>query len=123
MLTIVIDKLTQNQQDIMTESDNLLQKAFYLGVGMASYAVEKANDKFQEFKEQAEKLASNPDFTQQIQKMAEEMVNKGKMSAEEARNFVDEMMKQAQSQTSNNKSKEETSNQPRTIEIVSDDEE
>lgn len=107
----------------MTESENILQKAFYVGVGIATYAVEKANDKFQELKQEAEKLANNPDFIPQIQKMAEEMVNKGKMTAEEARNFVDEMIKQAQSQVNNNQPKQEESNQPRTIEIVSDDEE
>jgi polyhydroxyalkanoate synthesis regulator phasin len=107
----------------MAESDNFFQKAFYLGVGMASYAVEKANDKLQELKQQAEKLANNPDFSQEIQKMAEEMVDKGKMSTDEARSFVSEMMKKAQLQTSQSNSKQESSHQPRTIEIISDDDE
>lgn len=105
----------------MADSENLLQKAFYLGVGIASYAVEKANDKFQELKQQAEKIANTPDFPQQLQKMADDMVNKGKMTAEEARTFVDDMVKQSKSPTIKN----DTSSQsapPRTIEIITDEE-
>lgn len=105
----------------MTDSENLLQKAFYLGVGITSYAVEKANDKFQELKQQAEKITLNADFPQELQKMADDMVSKGKMSAQEARNFVDEMLKQSQSQ-GNKKDNNNSPSQPRTIEIVMDDE-
>lgn len=105
----------------MADSENLLQKAFYLGVGIASYAVEKANDKFQELKQQAEKIALTPDFPQQLQKIADDMVSKGKMSAEEARNFVDEMVKQSKLQGVKNDDSNPPS-QPRTIEIVTDDE-
>lgn len=104
----------------MAESENLLQKAFYLGVGIAGYAVEKANDKFQELKQQAEKIALTPDFTQQLQKMADDMVNKGKMTAEEARTFVDEMLKQAQNQNIKNETSNQSS-QPRPIEIITDE--
>ncbi|MGI0479641.1 phasin family protein [Geminocystis sp. CENA526] len=103
----------------MAESENLLQKAFYLGVGIASYAVEKANDKFQELKQQAEKIAFTPDFPQQLQKMADDMVNKGKMTAEEARTFVDEMLKQ-QNQNLKNDTPNQPS-QPRPIEIITDE--
>ncbi|MBL1209640.1 hypothetical protein [Geminocystis sp. GBBB08] len=104
----------------MADSENLFQKAFYLGVGIASYAVEKANDKFQELRQQAQKIALTPDFPQQLQKMADDMVNKGKMSAEEARNFVDEILKQSQSQNIKNENTNPPS-QPRTIEIVTED--
>lgn len=107
----------------MPESENLLQKAFYLGVGMASYAVEKANDTLQELKQQAEKLANTADFPQQIQKMADEMVSKGKMNAEEARNFVEEMMRQAQQKPSGKNNQDNTSNQPRTIDIITEEDE
>jgi len=108
----------------MTESENLLQKAFYLGVGIASYAVEKASDKFQELKQQAEKIALTPDFPQQLQKMADDMVNKGKMTAEEARGFVDEMLKKSASQViDKDADAEKKSAQPRTIEIITDDDE
>ena len=107
----------------MADSDQFFQKAFYLGVGMASYAMEKANDKFQELKQQAEKLAQTPDFTLQIQKMAEEMVNKGKMSTEEARNFVEEMMKQVQPKSDNDPANSPSSSQPRPIDIILDDDE
>lgn len=102
----------------MADSENLLQKAFYLGVGIASYAVEKANDKFQELKQQAQKIALTPDFPQQLQKMTDDMVSKGKMSAEEARNFVDEMLKQSQGLKNNDSN---PPSQPRTIEIITDD--
>ncbi len=105
----------------MTDSENLLQKAFYLGVGIASYAVEKANDKFQELKQQAGKIVLTPDFPQQLQKIADDMVNKGKMSAEEARHFVDEILKQSQTQRVGNDDPN-APHEPRTIEIVTDDE-
>ncbi len=108
----------------MAESDNLLQKAFYLGIGMAGYAVEQASDKFQELRKEVEKLANTADFPQQIQKLADEMVNKGKMNAEEARKFVDEMVKQATSAKINNNShsdNQNADNKPRTIEIISDE--
>ncbi|NCO75702.1 MAG: hypothetical protein GW795_04045 [Cyanobacteria bacterium] len=106
----------------MADSENLLKKAFYLGVGIASYAVEKANDTFQELKQQGEKIALNPDFSQELQKMADEMVNKGKINAEEAHKFVDEILKQ--NQTKGVKSEDINKNsQPRTIEIITDEDE
>ncbi|BAQ63452.1 phasin family protein [Geminocystis sp. NIES-3709] len=105
----------------MAESENLLQKAFYLGVGIASYAVEKASNKFQELKQQAEKIAITPDFPQQLQKIADEMVNKGKITAEEARGFVDEIVQQSQNQAIKNDTSNPSS-QPRPIEIITDDE-
>ncbi len=80
----------------MTESENILEKAFYLGVGIAGYALEKANDQFQEFKRQVDLIANNEDFTQKIEQIADEMVKKGKISAEEATNFVKTMIMQVQ---------------------------
>ncbi|WP_017294139.1 hypothetical protein [Geminocystis herdmanii] len=106
----------------MANSENLLQKAFYLGVGIAGYAVEKANDKFQELKQQVEKIANTPDFPQQLQRMADDMVNKGKMTAEEARTFVDDMVKQSQNQTIKKNDTSSQSSQPRPIEIITDEE-
>lgn len=105
----------------MAESENLLQKAFYLGIGVASYAVEKANDTFQELKQQAEKIATTPDFPQQLQKVADDMVGKGKMTAEEARSFVDEIVKQSQNKTMKNNTSNQSSS-PRPIEIITDEE-
>lgn len=105
----------------MAESENILQKAFYLGVGMAGYALEKANDKFQEFTEQVEQMAKNENFSQQIQQIADEMANKGKISAEEARNFVEKMMKQVQPPINQTPKNSDSPSKPRTIEIISDD--
>ncbi|HEY9876664.1 MAG TPA: hypothetical protein V6D12_24785 [Candidatus Obscuribacterales bacterium] len=88
---------------------DIVQKAFYLGVGLAASAGEKAGEKLTGLRSQAQKLA-------------DEMVAKGEMTAEEARKFVDDMMKQAQQPTV----EQTTSNaaaEPRRIEILSEDEE
>ena len=87
---------------------DLVQKAFYLGVGLATYAGEKAGGKLAELRSQAQKLA-------------DEMVARGEMTTEEAKRFVDDLMKQAQ-QPPAESTGEKTSNQPRRIEILSDDE-
>ena len=88
---------------------DLVQKAFYLGVGLASYAGEKAGGKLGELRVQAQKLA-------------DELVAKGEMSTEEARRFVDDMVNRAQ-QPGTAPAPEPTSSEPRRIEILSDDEE
>lgn len=88
---------------------DMFQKAFYLGVGLASYAGEKAGDKLTELRAQAEKLAA-------------EMVERGEMSTEEARRFVDEAMSQGQQQAEKS-STNQGSKEPRQIEIIEDDEE
>lgn len=89
---------------------DMVQKAFYLGVGLASYAGEKAGGTLGELREQAQKLAA-------------ELVQRGEMSTEEARKFVEDVMQQGQqaaresSTQTTNKNKE-----PRQIEIIEDDE-
>lgn len=89
---------------------DIVQKAFYLGVGLASYAGEKAGGKLAELRSQAQKLA-------------DEMVARGEMNTEEAKRFVDDLMKQAQQPpTSDQSTTEKTSNEPRRIEILSDEE-
>jgi polyhydroxyalkanoate synthesis regulator phasin len=88
----------------------MLQKAFYLGVGIASYAGEKATGKVGELREQAQKLA-------------DEMVERGEMSTEEARRFVDEMMKQGQQNFQQPSSSQTPPREPRRIEIIEEDEE
>ncbi|MEL6495076.1 MAG: hypothetical protein AAFQ41_08120 [Cyanobacteria bacterium J06623_7] len=92
----------------MANFENIAKKAFYMGVGFASYAQEKANDTVKDLKVQAQKLA-------------EEMAERGEMSTEEARKFVDELVEQAQQGTvpGNNKTPER---EPRKIEIVDVDE-
>lgn len=88
---------------------DLVQKAFYLGVGLATYAGEKAGVKLSELRSQAQKLA-------------DEMVAKGEMNTEEAKRFVEDLMTQAQQPpVADSSSKNPT--EPRRIEILSDDEE
>ena len=91
---------------------DIVQKAFYLGVGLASYAGEKAGGKLAEVRSQ-------------VQKLADEMVAKGEMNTEEARRFVEDMMKQAQQAQSppGETSPETPPSQPRRIEILEEDEE
>ncbi|MGJ3250563.1 MAG: phasin family protein [Elainellaceae cyanobacterium] len=90
---------------------DLVQKAFYLGVGIASYAGEKAGQTLGEVRQQA-------------QKIADEMVARGELTADEARRMVDEMVGRAQqTYTSEAKSSESSPREPRRIEILSDDDE
>lgn len=88
---------------------DLVQKAVYLGIGLASYAGEKAGETLSELRGQAQKLA-------------DEMVERGELNAEEARKFVDEMVNRAQ-QSPVDASTETRPSEPRRIEILSDDEE
>jgi polyhydroxyalkanoate synthesis regulator phasin len=87
---------------------DIVQKAFYLGVGLASYAAEKAGSNLAELKVQAQKLA-------------DEMVARGEMTTEEARKYVDDMIQQAQQPIQEEGS--EKPKEPRLIEIVVEDEE
>ncbi|MEY3403033.1 MAG: hypothetical protein RLZZ86_2649 [Cyanobacteriota bacterium] len=90
---------------------DIVQKAFYLGVGLASYASEKAGGKLAELRSQ-------------VQKLADEMVAKGEMNTEEARRFVEDMMKQAQQQPGSGEASQKTPpSEPRRIDILEDDEE
>ena len=89
---------------------DIIQKAVYLGVGLAAYAGEKAGSKLSELRSQ-------------VQKLADEMVERGEMTTDEARRFVEDMMKQAQNPSSTiNSPQEKTSSQPRQIEILEDTE-
>lgn len=88
---------------------DLVQKAVYLGIGFASYAGEKAGEKLTELRSQ-------------VQKLADEMVERGEMTADEARKFVDDMVNKAQ-QSVGESSAARQPTEPRRIEIVTDDEE
>ena len=92
----------------MAGFDDIVKKAFYMGVGFASYAQEKAGTTINELRTQAQKLA-------------DEMIERGEISTEEARKFVDELVHQAQ-QENVQAAKNSQANQPRRIEIVSEDE-
>ncbi|MEA5514586.1 phasin family protein [Nodularia sp. UHCC 0506] len=89
---------------------DIVQKAFYLGVGLASYASEKAGGKLGELRSQ-------------VQKLADEMVAKGEMNTEEARRFVEDMMKQAQQPPKSSETPDKSpTSEPRRIEILEEDE-
>ena len=96
----------------MPDLGNLFQKAFYLGVGLASYASERAGGTIGELRVQAQKLA-------------DELVARGEMTTEEARKMVDDMVQQAQQQQQSAQppQPDKTGTEPRRIEIISDDEE
>lgn len=87
---------------------DLVQKAVYLGIGVASYAGEKAGEKLGELRVQ-------------VQKLADEMVDRGEMTAEEGRRFVDEMVSRAQ-QNSTVEPSTKKPTEPRKIEILDDEE-
>ena len=89
---------------------DILQKAVYLGVGLASYAGEKAGSKLTELRTEAQKLA-------------DELVKRGEMSTEEARRFVDDMVQQAQQPPPVEPAGNKKPAEPRRIEIVSEEEE
>jgi polyhydroxyalkanoate synthesis regulator phasin len=92
---------------------DIVQKAFYLGIGLATAAGEQAGEKFSSIGTQAQKLA-------------DEMVAKGEITTEEARKLVDDMIKSAQQQNlnqapSNNVTERaQKTTEPRRIEIVAD---
>jgi polyhydroxyalkanoate synthesis regulator phasin len=87
---------------------DLVQKAFYLGIGAASYAAEKAGTTLGELRSQAQKLA-------------DEMVARGEITADDAKRMVDEMVSRAQ-QTADTPPVDAKSSAPRRIEILVEDE-
>jgi polyhydroxyalkanoate synthesis regulator phasin len=87
---------------------DLVQKAFYLGVGMASFAGEKATSTMGELRSQA-------------QKIADDLVSRGEITTEEAKRLVDEWVTRAQ-QPPVNATSDTPPGEPRRIEILSDDE-
>lgn len=93
---------------------DIVQKAFYLGIGAASLAADKAGTSLGELRKQAQKLA-------------DEMVERGEMTAEEAKGFVSEIVRQnaAKSdsetqETAQPGSAASASSGPRTIDIEDD---
>ncbi|MBT9314139.1 phasin family protein [Leptothoe spongobia] len=95
----------------MADFGQLVQKAFYLGVGLASYASEKAGDGFS-------------DLRQQAQKLVDELVERGEITADEAQKIVNDMVDRAQSAsaTPTDSSTQPTDTAPRKIEIIEDTE-
>lgn len=93
----------------MADFGQLVQKAFYLGVGLASYATEKAGDGFSDLRQQAQKLVN-------------ELVERGEITAEEAQKMVNDMVDRAQSAAPAEASQSAAESGPRKIEIIDDDE-
>ena len=93
----------------MADFSQLVQKAFYLGVGLASYATEKAGDGFSDLRQQAQKLVN-------------ELVERGEITAEEAQKMVNDMVDRAQSAAPSAASNPSPESGPRKIEIIEDDE-
>lgn len=91
----------------MANFGQLVQKAFYLGVGLASYASEKAGDGFS-------------DLRQQAQRLVDELVERGEITAEEAQNMVNDMVDRAQKASPTDASPSEKSG-PRKIEIIEEE--
>jgi polyhydroxyalkanoate synthesis regulator phasin len=85
---------------------DLVKKAFYLGVGVASYAGEKAG-------------VSLKDLREQTQTVVNELVARGEMTAEEAQRLINDLVNQAQADTTTADDGEPS--QPRRIEIVDDE--
>ncbi len=90
----------------MNPFSNIVQKAFYLGMGLASVAGEKAGSTLNELRTQATKLA-------------EELVERGEMSTDEAKKFVDDLIRQSQKSQDQIKQDQAGTNKsaPRTINI------
>jgi polyhydroxyalkanoate synthesis regulator phasin len=93
----------------MADLGNLFQKAVYLGVGLASYTTEKASGKLGELRAQAQKLA-------------DELVQRGEMTAEEAKRMVEEMMQQSQQAATDAATANTPPAEPRKIDITDGDE-
>jgi polyhydroxyalkanoate synthesis regulator phasin len=83
---------------------DVVKKAFYLGVGGASYAGEKAGHTLK-------------DLQEQTQVVVNELVARGEMTAEEAQRLVNDMVSRAQETIPENQSPSE----PRRIEILDDE--
>ncbi len=86
---------------------NLFQKAVYLGVGLASYASDKA----------AENLG---DLRGQAQALVDELVQRGELTTEEARRMVDDLINRSQATTV--AAQPAADSKPRSIDIEVEDE-
>lgn len=85
---------------------DLVQKAFYLGIGAASYAGEKASSTFKDLPGQAQKLVN-------------ELVERGELTAEEAQQLFNSMMQRAQETAESGSAPPDDG--PRRIEILDED--
>jgi polyhydroxyalkanoate synthesis regulator phasin len=92
----------------MNPFGGIVQKAFYLGLGLATVAGEKAGETLGELRTQASKLA-------------DDLVERGEMTTEEAKKFVDDLVRNSQKPIGESAPNPSSKDAPRTISI--DDEE
>jgi polyhydroxyalkanoate synthesis regulator phasin len=94
----------------MNPFGGIVQKAFYLGLGLATVAGEKAGETIGEIRTQAAKLA-------------DDLVERGEMTTEEARKFVDDLVRNAQKPIGESPNSPNPSGKdaPRTIAIDDED--
>lgn len=85
---------------------NLVQKAFYLGIGAASFAGEKAGGTLKDLQGQAQKIVN-------------ELVERGELTAEEAQQLFNTMMQSAENTAST--PTQPPSEGPRRIEILDEE--
>lgn len=91
----------------MDSLTQFFRKAVYLGVGLASYAGEKASDRLSA-------------LAQEAQKKADELVKRGELTTEEARRFVEDILEKAQVNPSQ-PTPPNSPKVPKTIDIVVDE--
>jgi len=75
---------------------NLVRKTFYLGVGAAAYAGEKAGSALKDLQK------ASPDFRhlqEQAQSLVNGLVDRGEVTAEEAQRIMNEWMKRHQGES------------------------
>ncbi|MBD2103502.1 phasin family protein [Leptolyngbya sp. FACHB-261] len=86
---------------------DILQKALYLGVGLASVASETATTKLADLRVQAKKVT-------------DDLVARGEITTEQAQKLIDELIQQAQDAPTRN-SDPNPQTGPRRIEILEDE--
>jgi polyhydroxyalkanoate synthesis regulator phasin len=94
----------------MNPFGGIVQKAFYLGLGLATVAGEKAGETLGELRTQASKLA-------------DELVERGEMTSEEAKKFVDDLVRNSQKPIGDTSSSSNSGDKDRPRIINIDDEE
>ncbi len=94
----------------MNPFGGIVQKAFYLGLGLATVAGEKAGETIGELRTQASKLA-------------DDLVERGEMTSEEARKFVDDLVRNAQKPIGESYEEPTSKDAPRSIAIDDEDDE
>jgi len=92
----------------MNPFGGIVQKAFYLGLGLATVAGEKAGETLGELRTQASKLA-------------DDLVERGEMTTEEAKKFVDDLVRNSQKPIGESAPNPSGKDAPRTILIDEED--